>query len=147
MGSICSSHDVTSGHSFLFFFKQKTAYEMRISDWSSDVCSSDLSDRRAEDCEPEQGEACEHQGHSLLDHHLLVAECGRKLGEIVGSDADDDGEHHDLDARAYDVAEHALCEEGRAVPKCKGYENETRARCQFELQYGDKQLHQNGRAP
>src|SRR3546814_3541711 len=28
--------------SFFFFFKQKTAYEMRISDWSSDVCSSDL---------------------------------------------------------------------------------------------------------
>src|SRR3546814_693084 len=27
-----------------FFFKQKTAYEMRISDWSSDVCSSDLGD-------------------------------------------------------------------------------------------------------
>src|SRR3546814_5569769 len=29
-----------------FFFKQKTAYEMRISDWSSDVCSSDLSDHQ-----------------------------------------------------------------------------------------------------
>src|SRR3546814_3496645 len=28
--------------SIIFFFKQKTAYEMRISDWSSDVCSSDL---------------------------------------------------------------------------------------------------------
>src|SRR3546814_9562148 len=28
---------------FFFFFKQKTAYEVRISDWSSDVCSSDLS--------------------------------------------------------------------------------------------------------
>src|SRR3546814_7141878 len=28
---------------YLFFFKQKTAYELRISDWSSDVCSSDLS--------------------------------------------------------------------------------------------------------
>src|SRR3546814_4061335 len=27
----------------MFFFKQKTAYEMRISDWSSDVCASDLS--------------------------------------------------------------------------------------------------------
>src|SRR3546814_2246461 len=27
---------------FFFFFKQKTAYEMRISDWSSDVCSSDI---------------------------------------------------------------------------------------------------------
>src|SRR3546814_11707652 len=29
----------------VFFFKQKTAYEMRISDWSSDVCSSDLQKR------------------------------------------------------------------------------------------------------
>src|SRR3546814_1400772 len=27
---------------YFFFFKQKTSYEMRISDWSSDVCSSDL---------------------------------------------------------------------------------------------------------
>src|SRR3546814_10684880 len=32
----------------VFFFKQKTAYEMRISDWSSDVCSSDLS-RQSDD--------------------------------------------------------------------------------------------------
>src|SRR3546814_6673839 len=31
-------------HCCFFFFKQKTAYEMRISDWSSDVCSSDLVD-------------------------------------------------------------------------------------------------------
>src|SRR3546814_15869023 len=34
---------------FFFFFKQKTAYEMRISDWSSDVCSSDLSVLKALD--------------------------------------------------------------------------------------------------
>src|SRR3546814_3162256 len=33
---------------FFFFFKQKTAYEMRISDWSSDVCSSDLDHRRGQ---------------------------------------------------------------------------------------------------
>src|SRR3546814_2154462 len=33
--------------SFFFFFKQKTAYEMRISDWSSDVCSSDLRRRKS----------------------------------------------------------------------------------------------------
>src|SRR3546814_17775266 len=32
---------------FIFFFKQKTAYEMRISDWSSDVCSSDLRPMKA----------------------------------------------------------------------------------------------------
>src|SRR3546814_13393955 len=32
---------------YFFFFKQKTSYEMRISDWSSDVCSSDLPVRHA----------------------------------------------------------------------------------------------------
>src|SRR3546814_9313531 len=42
---------------YFFFFKQKTAYEMRISDWSSDVCSSDLVDvqkidRRCADMSP-----------------------------------------------------------------------------------------------
>src|SRR3546814_1026319 len=46
-----------------FFFKQKTAYEMRISDWSSDVCSSDLPRLRAVE---------QHRGddHQPLDHHL-----------------------------------------------------------------------------
>src|SRR3546814_15048399 len=34
---------------YFFFFKQKTAYEMRISDWSSDVCSSDLHGRAGRD--------------------------------------------------------------------------------------------------
>src|SRR3546814_6755499 len=38
MSSLSSCYCVV----FFFFFKQKTAYEMRISDWSSDVCSSDL---------------------------------------------------------------------------------------------------------
>src|SRR3546814_7037062 len=40
--------------SFLFF-KQKTAYEMRISDWSSDVCSSDLLHRRADEADQRVG--------------------------------------------------------------------------------------------
>src|SRR3546814_2666193 len=40
-----------------FFFKQKTAYEMRISDWSSDVCSSDLgNDKRLFEKEMAAGE-------------------------------------------------------------------------------------------
>src|SRR3546814_6836590 len=43
-----------------FFFKQKTAYEMRISDWSSDVCSSDLKltalEREATRTEGEKGQ-------------------------------------------------------------------------------------------
>src|SRR3546814_6071614 len=41
---------------WFFFFKQKTAYEMRISDWSSDVCSSDLA--------PERG-TCEVSGTAI----------------------------------------------------------------------------------
>src|SRR3546814_2418377 len=49
---------------FIFFlFKQKTAYEMRISDWSSDVCSSDLSAAgRA------RGAADAAQAHSFFSH-------------------------------------------------------------------------------
>src|SRR3546814_5446224 len=37
---------MSSASLLFFFFKQKTAYELRISDWSSDVCSSDLLDGR-----------------------------------------------------------------------------------------------------
>src|SRR3546814_4272028 len=39
----CCSRWLSALCIIFFFFKQKTAYEMRISDWSSDVCSSDLS--------------------------------------------------------------------------------------------------------
>src|SRR3546814_5252231 len=44
LGTCCFC--VPSCFSFFFFFKQKTAYEMRISDWSSDVCASDLLEYR-----------------------------------------------------------------------------------------------------
>src|SRR3546814_1132149 len=44
----------TVGNLLFFFFKQKTAYEMRISDWSSDVCSSDLHLRTLMDVPAEQ---------------------------------------------------------------------------------------------
>src|SRR3546814_13968523 len=54
-----------------FFFKQKTAYEMRISDWSSDVCSSDLQDRGQEtDIAAEQPETAVDIGDERL--HELV---------------------------------------------------------------------------
>src|SRR3546814_4377455 len=43
---MCSYANLQGEHR-LFFFKQKTAYEMRISDWSSDVCSSDLLEARS----------------------------------------------------------------------------------------------------
>src|SRR3546814_5457651 len=44
---LCLIYATCSLLQFIFFFKQKTAYEMRISDWSSDVCSSDLGSRRS----------------------------------------------------------------------------------------------------
>src|SRR3546814_2945414 len=50
-----------------FFFKQKTAYEMRISDWSSDVCSSDLLRLTGRS-------ACERQkGRPISDHSFPLS--------------------------------------------------------------------------
>src|SRR3546814_2368568 len=46
-----------------FFFKQKTAYEMRISDWSSDVCSSDLQPVERQ----HGGEQSRHPDHARRD--------------------------------------------------------------------------------
>src|SRR3546814_3585180 len=46
---------------FVFFFKQKTAYEMRISDWSSDVCSSDCTRRRPRPRHLWQGRTRQHR--------------------------------------------------------------------------------------
>src|SRR3546814_4920205 len=42
VGCVSRTRDDVWSVDVIFFFKQKTAYEMRISDWSSDVCSSDL---------------------------------------------------------------------------------------------------------
>src|SRR3546814_8563629 len=39
---VCLTHELIDGVSIIFFFEQKGAYELRMSDWSSDVCSSDL---------------------------------------------------------------------------------------------------------
>src|SRR3546814_7257599 len=68
-----------------FFFKQKTAYEMRISDWSSDVCSSDLKLRRQCDglvqgIGMQRLGAAQHGSHRLDGgaHHVVV---GVLLGE------------------------------------------------------------------
>src|SRR3546814_7788117 len=76
----------------IFFFKQKTAYEMRISDWSSDVCSSDLldamlaqeirvagevlrlADDDARDTELQDGAGAHHAGRQRgVERHPAVA--------------------------------------------------------------------------
>src|SRR3546814_925209 len=63
---------------FFFFFKQKTAYEMRISDWSSDVCSSDL---------PRDAGAGDGV-HVGIDHGLRLAvdDCDRAKGQQAGDE-------------------------------------------------------------
>src|SRR3546814_6652285 len=63
---------------YFFFFKQKTAYEMRISDWSSDVCSSDLF---------EQLERLRLDTLGGVDHHHGAVDRGQRaigvLAEIL----------------------------------------------------------------
>src|SRR3546814_3418344 len=73
-----------------FFFKQKTAYEMRISDWSSDVCSSDLFSSDAPPFRP-RGEreqeltlielyaAIHHPGSTGINPPRLVSEFHARL--------------------------------------------------------------------
>src|SRR3546814_9704387 len=69
-----------------FFFKQKTAYEMRISDWSSDVCSSDLVDENGNMHVPEDylrtyrylgtWAVLADEGHGANELHVVYASPG-----------------------------------------------------------------------
>src|SRR3546814_8093442 len=70
---------------FVFFFKQKTAYEMRISDWSSDVCSSDLTRVATAPTRPEEAHMTtygyflsseEHRPDDLVRQAVLAEEAG-----------------------------------------------------------------------
>src|SRR3546814_4127386 len=81
----------------LFFFKQKTAYEMRISDWSSDVCSSDL-----------QRPPCHlqlrlHGGRCL--HRIVVEDSGSKIQQQPCHRAPDRAEADETDGHAVDRSE------------------------------------------
>src|SRR3546814_7437055 len=67
-----------------FFFKQKTAYEMRISDWSSDVCSSDLGvvrQRPAHDLARMHLGAVDRAAEQLLERQRPVAGVEEQRGE------------------------------------------------------------------
>src|SRR3546814_15072685 len=77
----------------IFFFKQKTAYEMRISDWSSDVCSSDLTPMmkqvrfRTLGCYPLTG-AIESNADTLekIIAEMLVATTSERQGRVIDQD-------------------------------------------------------------
>src|SRR3546814_4117360 len=80
---------------YFFFFKQKTAYEMRISDWSSDVCSSDLPaggrvdrkglhDGQYRGPRPAQREGGVRTGRCTrgLEHFPGAGGCARRVGRL-----------------------------------------------------------------
>src|SRR3546814_11192886 len=93
---------------YFFFFKQKTAYEMRISDWSSDVCSSDL-------------EIAEHKAikiaetrnnfYALLGPELVMpADCGMDPGTYL--------EMHQYASPVLDMRASAAMTADPDCPKC-----------------------------
>src|SRR3546814_5504361 len=84
--------------SFVFFFKQKTAYEMRISDWSSDVCSSDLLAK----------EATEAIGKEIREPDILLTNKATGRNHIIGQQiehAAQAGCSGDLDRAAWRAGE------------------------------------------
>src|SRR3546814_14496757 len=79
---------------FVFFFKQKTAYEMRISDWSSDVCSSDLQQRHHRRRDRHRRAPVLPQGHrEHADHQRLDTDLDHRHLLPHVPDRHDD-EHH-----------------------------------------------------
>src|SRR3546814_7316235 len=73
-----------------FFFKQKTAYEMRISDWSSDVCSSDLEedaflgeDMPGAERRPQRHERADPEDETACRDGKRAERRGARMGETV----------------------------------------------------------------
>src|SRR3546814_3027457 len=98
---------------YFFFFKQKTAYEMRISDWSSDVCSSDLD------------QAARHRRlpHPRFAHDEPLAQCSR--------DADPQFEHrHRADRRPAWPRE-----DGGAFPRSRSEEHTSELQSLMRISY------------
>src|SRR3546814_10618961 len=96
---------------FFFFFKQKTAYEMRISDWSSDVCSSDLQKPHADDHDrgrPERPERALDRGQPIGES-LNVLRFARDLEH-------DENRQRDIDDRM--TARSERSEERRVGKEC-----------------------------
>src|SRR3546814_9077853 len=110
-----------------FFFKQKTAYEMRISDWSSDVCSSDLDDAigHQEDCQIER----ERRIAGDVRGQDLTALCGEfvdqrrtELGaaiDIIVSTSRRPGTGVAPSAQAVRFTERLLAEQARMNSRCQ----------------------------
>src|SRR3546814_8760891 len=87
-----------------FFFKQKTAYEMRISDWSSDVCSSDLTTRPAAG----QSTECWH----VYQHFGTYRAAATMVWSVTWTSSDGDG------GTLADISRTTRSEERRVGKEC-----------------------------
>src|SRR3546814_5998286 len=118
----------------VFFFKQKTAYEMRISDWSSDVCSSDLAELLFDEAGAVRGVVTgdmgvardgshtdQYQpGMELLGSYTVFAEgsrghLGRQLIERYKLDADRDPQSYAIGIKELWEVDPAQSHPGRVV--------------------------------
>src|SRR3546814_10200883 len=91
---------------YFFFFKQKTAYEMRISDWSSDVCSSDLDDVVDGDHADQAARFIDHCGRDQrifleAERDFLLVHVDRDQGLLAPHEVS----HGDVARRAQDPGE------------------------------------------
>src|SRR3546814_16964353 len=93
---------------FFFFFKQKTAYEMRISDWSSDVCSPDLLGDLLR--------GCRQKGPGLLGEQtqfaVRVVIALRRVGAIFRADRHKDRSRPAVEQRAAQLGGDGIVGEG-----------------------------------
>src|SRR3546814_20114451 len=111
-----------------FFFKQKTAYEMRISDWSSDVCSSDLVKKG---CYPGQEIVARTHFLGQAKRGLALFECdapleagqqvmdGDRTTGAIASTATSGGQHVALAVLPLDAATGAAAVEGHPLRERK----------------------------
>src|SRR3546814_6522974 len=94
----------------VFFFKQKTAYELRISDWSSDVCSSDLPPLLLVHGGRDHCRSWDWVAEKLADRYHIIAPDLRGHGDSAWSP---DGQY-DMDSFVYDLAQLIHQQIGRA---------------------------------
>src|SRR3546814_2661975 len=95
-----------------FFFKQKTAYEMRISDWSSDVCSSDLRDiavARTQSFADQIRVAAVRAIQDAVDLAKAVQPVGRRIVSRFGAEITD----------KIEIACRCCADHPRATPACE----------------------------
>src|SRR3546814_581846 len=95
----------------VFFFKQKTAYELRISDWSSDVCSSDLRSEQAGVSQCMGAASILHGGHSLCaGPHSVISRVGDRSAAVSGSSPVGSGRFPDVSSCAVRASEKRVLE-------------------------------------